>query len=125
MDKDITKFLTALADTVKTARKARKMTQAQLAEKSGLDPMSVKRAENPKIAGTGLRLSTFILLMRALHLNPNSVVYPELKENSPTKEELLGILTADCSEEDCKFIRSAFLSLVKMAHSRNTTNIEE
>ena len=124
MNKDIKVFLEVLAKAVKKARKAIHINQLKLAEMSNLELSSIKRAENPRIADD-LKLSTFIFVVRTLNLDANSIVYPERIDNSPTKEAMLNLLATKCSEDDCKFIESAFRDLVNMAHSRNTAEIKE
>lgn len=124
MNKDIKVFLTELSKAVKKARKAQHLKQTDLAESANLDTMSVKRAENPRLAAD-LKLSTFIFIIRALNLDPNIVVYPELKETQPTKSQLLNYISTNCSEADCKFIFPAFKELVKMAHSTNLSDIRD
>ncbi len=124
MNKDIKVFLEVLAKAVKKARKRLRINQIKLAEISNLEISSIRRSENPKIADD-LKLSTFIFVVRALNLDANSIVYPERIDNAPTKEALLNLLATTCSEDDCKFIESAFRDLVDMAHSRNATEIKE
>lgn len=124
MNKDIKLYLTALSKAVKRARKAQHLKQIDLADIANLETMSIKRAENPNLVDD-LKLSTFIFIIRALNLDSNIVVYPELKEMQPTKSELLNFITTNCSEADCKFIFPAFKELVKMAHSTNLSDIRD
>ena len=54
-----------------TIRKERKMTQAQLAEKSGVHEMAISRLERGERPLSNLRLSTALALADALDVDPH------------------------------------------------------
>ena len=90
-----------LGDAIKTAREDEGLTQAELAEKAGIDSRTILNIENyhgnPK-------MQVLYPLIRALEIDANEIFYSCECQGS-TKLHKLELLLADCSEEEIEALR--------------------
>lgn len=78
--KDVQTILTELGEAVKLYRVSLNLSQADVAEKSGVSKRSISRMEQ----GGGIQLDNFIKVLSALNLENNlSVLVPDIK-NRPS-----------------------------------------
>ncbi len=85
---------TFVAKKIKLARKAKNLTQAELAEKIGLSAKQLSRIE---MASFMPSLVTFLKILDVLNLDIEEFKVLASKEESETKSELLKII--NCADE--------------------------
>ena len=86
---------------IREIRNARKMTQATLAELSGVEPSNISHIER---AATKLSLPTLINIANALNVTLDEIVYGNLKKCEHVSYALIHTLLADWSAEELKAI---------------------
>ena len=87
-------YAKALGEVVYRERKAQKITQAQLAELVGTTEQTIRKNEH---GNSNLQMSVLFPLLRALHIDPVEVFYPEAAQERSAKRQL-DMLIAQCSE---------------------------
>ena len=87
-------YAKALGEVVYRERKAQKITQAQLAELAGTTEQTIRKIEH---GNSNLQMSVLFPLLRALHIDPVEVFYPEAAQERSAKRQL-DMLIAQCSE---------------------------
>ena len=87
-------YAKALGEVVYRERKAQKITQAQLAELVGTTEQTIWKIED---RNSNLQMSVLFPLLRALHIDPVEVFYPEAAQERSAKRQL-DMLIAQCSE---------------------------
>ena len=93
-------YLLPLGDCVKNARLELGLTQTQVAELVGIDSQTILHIENYR---SNPKMEVMFPLIRALHIDPRDIYYPELEETQEARTEL-DMLLADCSEEQIRAI---------------------
>ncbi len=91
-------YAKALGEVVYRERKAQKITQAQLAELAGTTEQTIRKIEH---GNSNLQMSVLFPLLRALHIDPVEVFYPETVQEQSAKKQL-DILVAQCSDTQLK-----------------------
>lgn len=86
-----------IGSRIREARKAKKWTQATLAEKSGVEPSNISHIER---AATKLSLPTLIKIANALEVTLDELVYGNLVKNTHISIELINNLLSDCSPDE-------------------------
>ncbi len=85
-----------LSNTIKEAREKFGMTQKDVAEKANVDSRTVLNMENkhgePKF-------EVLYSVVRALHIDPRDLFYPELKRDTPAMDRLR-IMLKDCPDDE-------------------------
>ena len=108
-----------LGEVIYRYRKSMKMTQATLAEKTGVTEQTIRKIEH----GDGNpQLDVFCSLITVLGIDPSEIVYPQKKLSDPARKQL-EIMLADCSDEQIRNLLpvvEAALGIVK-GHSLATT----
>lgn len=82
-------------------RKAQNLTQAELSEKSGIEPSNLSHIER---AATKLSLPTLVNIANALEVSLDELVYDSLIRNSHISIKMIDELVADCTPEELKAI---------------------
>lgn len=90
---------TTIGNRIREFRKTRNWTQAQLAEKSGIEPSNISHIER---AATKLSLPTLISIANALEVTLDELVYGNLVKSSHVSIKLIDDLIVDCSPEEIK-----------------------
>ena len=93
-------YLLSLGTIVKENRIKMGLTQNKLAELADIDAQTV---QNIELFRTDPKMSVMFPLIRALHIDPRDVYYPELRDTQEARTEL-DMLLADCSEEQIRAI---------------------
>ena len=78
-------YAKALGEVVYRERKAQKITQAQLAELVGTTEQTIRKIEH---GNSNLQMSVLFPLLRALHIDPVEVFYPEAAQERSAKRQL-------------------------------------
>ena len=90
-----------IGNRIREIRKSRKLTQAQLAEMSGIEPSNISHIER---AATKLSLPTLINISNALGVTLDEIVYDNLKKSAHVSSSLINDLLEDCTAEELKAI---------------------
>lgn len=90
---------TTIGSRIREFRKRRNWTQAQLAEKSGIEPSNISHIER---AATKLSLPTLISIANTLEVTLDELVYGNLVKSSHVSIKLIDDLIVDCSPEEIK-----------------------
>ncbi len=90
-----------IGNRIREIRKIRKLTQAQLAEMSGIEPSNISHIER---AATKLSLPTLINISNALGVTLDEIVYDNLKKSAHVSSSLINELLEDCTAEELKAI---------------------
>ena len=89
-------YTKSLGSAVKQARDNLGYTQASVAELTDIDVRTVLNIENFK---DNPKFEVLYPLIRALHIDAQTVFYPEQGNQPPLKSQLQ-VLTSQCSEEE-------------------------
>ena len=103
----MSEYSKTLGDVVYKKRKQNKLTQAELAEQIGVTEQTIRKIEH--LEGNP-QLDVLYPLIRALHIDPMELFYPE-QVSTDTAKQQLEILLADCSSEQIE----AILPIIKGA----------
>lgn len=118
-DISIPEYARILGDSIKTAREAASLTQAELAEKTGIDSRTILNIENyhgnPK-------MQVLYPLIRALEIDANEIFYSREYQGS-TKLHKLELLLADCSEEEIEALIPVCKSVITAIRSKEPVTI--
>lgn len=86
---------------IKEYRKKNKMTQAELAEKVGVEPTTISHIER---ATTKLSLSTLICIANTLETSLDELVYTNLAKSSHISVSIIENLLTDCTPDEISTI---------------------
>ncbi len=113
-DISIPEYARILGDVIKKARENAVLTQAELADKAGIDSRTILNIENyhgnPK-------MQVLYPLIRALGIDANEVFYNRECQGS-TKLHKLELLLANCSEEEIEALIPVCESVVAAIRSK-------
>lgn len=84
---------------IKTARKAHGWTQAQLAEKSGIEPSNISHIER---GATKLSLPTMVNIANALAVTLDELAYDSLNNSAHVSVKIIDELLSDCTANEIK-----------------------
>jgi DNA-binding XRE family transcriptional regulator len=96
-------FAKTFSNVVRETRQLFGMTQAELAELSGLNRSTIVKVEDPLQSGT-THMSMMLAIIKVLKINPNRIFYPEMTELNSPKQILMDYVSV-CSEEELKFVK--------------------
>ena len=91
----------AIGNRIKEFRKAKGWTQAELAERSNVEPSNISHIER---AATKLSLPTMINIANALGVTLDEIAYGNLVKNTHISIKMIDDILADCSPEELKSI---------------------
>ena len=91
-------FTKPLADAIRQARAQLGLTQEQVAELAGTDPMNIMKMENIN-RNANPALTTLYPVIRALNIDPQVIFYPGIVRDNP-RIQLLQQLISDCSDSE-------------------------
>ena len=92
---------TIIGKRIKELRKSKGLTQAQLAEMSGVEPSNISHIER---AATKLSLPTLISIANALESSLDELVYGNLTKSEHVSVALIDNLLADCDASELRSI---------------------
>ena len=90
------------SNIIRESRLSFGMTQARLAELSGLHRTTIIKMEDPLKSGT-TRMSSIHAVLQVLKINPNRLFYPEKTELNSHKQILIDFLSL-CSKEELDIV---------------------
>ena len=114
-------FQKPLAEELKKARTKAGLTQEQVAELAGVDPMNITKMENVT-RNANPELATLYPVIRALNVDPRSIFYPGLNNDSPYGS-LLQQVVSDCTEEEAETLYAVVRELVHFMRSKGKEKI--
>ena len=91
----------SLGKRIRDIRKKKGLTQALLAEKSGVEPSNVSHIER---AATKLSLPTLVSIANALEVSLDELVYDSLIKNTHISISSIDALLDDCTAAELKAI---------------------
>lgn len=104
-----------IGNRIREIRKSRKITQAQLAEMSGIEPSNISHIER---AATKLSLPTLINISNALEVTLDEIVYDNLKKSEHVSSSLINKLLEDCTSEELKAIAEVIKTTKNILRTR-------
>ena len=110
-----------LGDIIKRARLQLGLTQSQLAEQIDVDVRTILNIENYK---GNPKLEVLFPLIRALKIDPSSVFYPELFQETSARSDFQ-IFLFGCSDEELLALLPVSESVVSALRSKNAIRIPE
>lgn len=114
-------FSKVLGEVVYRERKSQKLTQAQLAEMAGTTEQTIRKIER---GDSNLQMSVLFPLIRALHIDPSEVFYPETAIDCGAKKQL-NLLVSDCKEEEIGLILPIVKSAAEVIRAKETLSIKK
>ncbi len=118
-DMTIPEYARILGDVIKTEREAASFTQAELAEKTGIDSRTILNIENyhgnPK-------MQVLYPLIRALGIDANKIFY-SCEGKSSTKLYKLELLLANCSEKEIEALIPVCTSVINAIRSKEPVTV--
>ncbi len=105
-----------IGSRIKQLRKAKNMTQADLAEKSGVEPSNISHIER---AATKLSLPTLIRISNALGCTLDELVYSNLSKSSHVSSKIIDELLSDCTDEEIMAIAEMIRTTKQILRSHN------
>ena len=86
---------------IRSARLARKMSQAELAERAGISLSHVSEVETGK---TDMRLSHFVKIIEALQVSADTILCAEVPETNIIKGQEYEKVLADCTPTEISML---------------------
>lgn len=91
----------SIGNRIKELRKAKRWTQAKLAEESGVEPSNISHIER---AATKLSLPTLVNIANALGVSLDEIAYGSLVKSAHITAKMIDEILADCSPDELKSI---------------------
>ena len=100
---------------IKELRKNKGLTQAQLAEMSGVEPSNISHIER---AATKLSLPTLIAIANVLDATLDEIVYGNLKKSSHISVSIIDNLLLDCDPLELRSIAEVIKTTKNVLRSK-------
>lgn len=91
----------AIGTKIKYYRNKQHLTQAQLAEKSGVEPSNISHIER---GATKVSLPTLFKIANTLNVSLDALVYDSLEKTLHISNKELNLLLSDCNDNELKAI---------------------
>ena len=101
---------------IREIRRSRSMTQADLAEKSGVEPSNISHIER---AATKLSLPTLIRIANALGCTLDELVYSNLERNAHVSSRIIDDILSDCTDEEIAAIAEMIKTTKRILRSHH------
>lgn len=105
----------AIGMRIRDARKRKGWTQAELAERSGIEPSNISHIER---AATKLSFPTLVSIANALEASLDELVYDSLTKNAVVSCEKINALLADCTDEELYAMTEILQTTKKILRTR-------
>lgn len=105
-----------IGNRIREIRKSKNLTQAKLAEISGVEPSNISHIER---AATKLSLPTLINIANALEVTLDELVYGNIAKSSHISIKLIDDLLADCTAEELKALVQVIKTTKDVLRSKN------
>jgi len=109
-----------LGIAVRTARKKMKLTQVEVANSIDIECRTVVSIESHK---GNPKMEVLYPLIRALHIDPREIFYPEIQQDNPAIFQLR-LLLEDCTEEETEALIPIIQSVLDVLRNRNAVEIK-
>ena len=116
-------FTIPLAETIKNARTGAELTQAQVAERAGVEPASIMKMENP-FRNANPELSTLWPVVRVLNIDLSDIFYPGRMRDNP-RIKLLQQMVGECSDREADALIPVIKELIRFMRFNSKSPIEE
>jgi len=100
----------AIGERIRHFRKALHITQAELGERSQVEPSNISHIER---GATKVSLPTLLKIANALHVSLDDLVYESIENNRHISVKELNELLSDCADDELK----AIVEIVKSTKS--------
>ena len=100
---------------IKALRTQKHLTQAVLAELSGVEPSNISHIER---AATKLSLPTLVSIANALGVTLDELVYDNLKKSAHVSVALIDELLCDCTDAELKAIAEVIKTTKNVLRSK-------
>lgn len=110
----------SIGERIRKIRKDKGMTQAELAEKSGVAPSNISHIER---AATKLSLPTVINIANALEVTLDELVYASLVKSSHVSAGVIDELISDCSPEELKALAEVIGTTKRILRAKNNQTV--
>lgn len=91
----------AIGQRIKDARISNNLTQAKLAEISGIEPSNISHIER---GATKLSLPTLVSIANALNTTADALLYDSLNNSSHISADIINQTIKDCTDDELKAI---------------------
>ena len=109
----MSEYSRALGECIYQSRKRRKLTQAELAERIGVNEQTIRKIEhydsNPKF-------EALVPLIRELQIDPSEFFYPEIPADNSARKQL-DMLLAECSDAQIEALIPIIRATLELLHS--------
>ena len=105
-----------IGNRIREIRKRKHLTQANLAEISGVEPSNISHIER---AATKLSLPTLINIANALETTLDELVYGNIIKSSHISIKLIDELVSDCTAEELKALVQVIKTTKDVLRSKN------
>ena len=104
-----------IGNRIREIRTSKRLTQATLAEMSGVEPSNISHIER---AATKLSLPTIIRIANALGVTIDELVYDNLIKSSHVSVKLIDDLLADCTPDELKALAEVIKTTKNVLRSK-------
>ena len=104
-----------IGNRIKELRVQKHLTQARLAEMSGIEPSNISHIER---AATKLSLPTLVSIANALAVTLDELVYDNLKKSAHVSVALIDELLCDCTSSELKAIAEVIKTTKSVLRSK-------
>ena len=109
-----------LGESIYRNRRSQKLTQAELAEKTGVTEQTIRKIEH----GDGNpQFEVVCALVTALMIDPAEIFYPQADTDDPARKQL-EILLADCSDEQIHGLLPIVEASLEIVKGRSLTAVK-
>lgn len=105
----------SIGSILRAARDSKEMTQAALAEATGVDPRTVMDIENDKRFPT---YEVFYKIIRILNISADQIFWPDRAKATPEQEQLINEFL-ECSEWEQAIIMKTMRMLMRALREEN------
>jgi DNA-binding XRE family transcriptional regulator len=109
-----------LGTAVRTARKKKKLTQVEVANSIDIECRTLVSIESHK---GNPKMEVLYPLIRALHIDPREIFYPEIQQDNPAIFQLR-LLLEECTDEEAEALIPIIRSILEVLRSKNTVEIK-
>lgn len=105
----------AIGERIREMRNAKGWTQAQLAERSGIETSNISHIER---AATKLSFPTLVSIADALEVSLDVLVYDSLVKSAHISCDKINDLLSDCTDEELRSIVEIIFTTKKILRNR-------
>lgn len=115
---DDSRFNQETGARIREARKARKITQQEMAERAGLSLPHYSEIERGNV---GMKLETFRKIIEVLQISSDSILRPDIPQVKQMDQEETASLLGDCSPAEREFVKQVIVQMKLAFHRQQET----